>query len=81
MSGRGTGFKTVTHVCFRSEADIAGRHSAMSVLPSKADIGQHDCDVRFVPKNRISPPHSVITSLGRAIVARSFLQLLDVRWC
>src|SRR5262249_19102113 len=32
---------------------------SMSALPPKADMAQHDRDVRFVPKADIPPPHSI----------------------
>jgi len=40
----------------------------MSALPPKADIVQHDCDVRFVPKADIQSPYDLSLEIASSVM-------------
>ena len=62
FSGRFRGNNTPK--LFNKHRHYLRAHGPMSALPPKADMDQHGCDVRFVPKADISSVWKV-TALGR----------------
>jgi hypothetical protein len=53
-----------------SKADITAPEAAMSALPPKADIGQRNRDVRFVPNSDMPPKSATVLQPNLAQVKR-----------